>query len=126
VQNNSGLSLKDLGYIVAVAEELNFHRAAERCCVTQSTLSVQLKKCEHYLGLSIFERDKHHVGVTPIGAEVVSYARLALKAAHAIKQLSLRCSAAPSRIANRDSEDQSPPSGRGLRLDLDRSFYEEQ
>lgn len=115
MQNNSGLSLKDLGYIVAVAEELNFHRAAERCCVTQSTLSVQLKKCEHYLGVTIFERDKHHVGVTPIGAEVVSHARLALKAAHAIKQLALRC-AHSSRTTNRDSQDQSPASGHPLDL----------
>ena len=115
MQNSSGLSLRDLGYIVAVADELNFHRAAERCCVTQSTLSVQLKKCERYLGVTIFERDKHHVDVTAIGAQVISYARLALKAAYAIKLLAVRASVTyRSAPASADLEDQSRASRRGL------------
>jgi LysR family hydrogen peroxide-inducible transcriptional activator len=115
MQLNSGLSLRDLGYIVAVADERNFHRAAERCCVTQSTLSVQLKKCEGYLGITLFERDKHHVDVTPVGARVVSYARLALEAASAIKQLAGQDSGTyRSTLAGADLEDQSPRSARGL------------
>jgi DNA-binding transcriptional LysR family regulator len=70
---------------------------------------VQLKKCERYLGVTIFERDRHHVDVTPIGAQVISYARVALKAADAIK-IAVRASVAyPSARASADLEDQSPP-----------------
>jgi LysR family hydrogen peroxide-inducible transcriptional activator len=97
MENNRGLSLRDLRYIVAVADELNFHRAAERCCVTQSTLSIQVRKCERYLGIGIFDRDRHHVNVTLIGAQVVRQARLTLEAADAIKQLVL--TGEPSSVA---------------------------
>ena len=49
------MSIRDLRYIVALAETLSFHRAAERCCVTQSTISTQLKKTEDYLGVVVFD-----------------------------------------------------------------------
>jgi LysR family hydrogen peroxide-inducible transcriptional activator len=87
VNSYRGLSLRDFAYIVAIAEELNFHKAAERCYVTQPTLSIQVRKCERYLGLDIFNRDKHRVSITPIGTQVISHARLALEAADAIKRL---------------------------------------
>ncbi|WLQ15130.1 LysR family transcriptional regulator [Hahella aquimaris] len=82
------MTLKELAYIVAVAEELHFHRAAERCHVTQSTLSIQLKKCEDYLGVQIFRRNRHLVEITPEGKEIVRLAQKALAAAEQIRSLS--------------------------------------
>jgi len=81
-----GFTFRDLQYIVAVAEELNFHRAARRCCVTQSTLSIQLKKCEQYLGIVLFRRTQHSVALTHEGVEIVAFARVALDAARFIKE----------------------------------------
>ena len=69
------MTLKELAYIVAVAEELHFHRAAERCHVTQSTLSNQLKKCEDYLGVTIFRRNRHQVELTPEGEKIQLFPR---------------------------------------------------
>jgi len=80
-----GFSFRELQYIVAVAEELNFHKAAVRCCVSQSTLSIQLKKCEAYLGVTLFRRTHHSVALTPEGVDVVAFARIALEAALHIK-----------------------------------------
>jgi len=81
-----GFSFRELQYIVAVAEELNFHRAAVRCCVSQSTLSIQIKKCEDYLGVTLFRRTHRSVALTPEGVDVVAFARVALEAALHIKQ----------------------------------------
>ena len=81
-----GFSFRELQYIVTVAEELNFHKAALRCCVTQSTLSIQLKKCEEYLGVELFHRTQHSVALTHEGVEVVAFARVALDAARFIKE----------------------------------------
>ena len=81
-----GFTFRELQYIVAVAEELNFHKAAVRCCVSQSTLSIQLKKCEAYLGVTLFRRTHHSVALTPEGVDVVAYARVALEAAQLIKE----------------------------------------
>jgi LysR family transcriptional regulator, hydrogen peroxide-inducible genes activator len=63
-----GLSLRDLEYVETVAELKHFGRAAERCGVSQPTLSEQVRKLEGYLGVSIFERTKRRVSVTPQGA----------------------------------------------------------
>jgi LysR family hydrogen peroxide-inducible transcriptional activator len=81
-----GFSFRDLQYVVAVAEELNFHKAALRCSVSQSTLSIQLKKCEAYLGAALFLRDQHSVALTPVGVEIVAFARVAIDAAQLIKE----------------------------------------
>src|SRR4030095_10708817 len=81
-----GFTFRELQYIVAVAEELNFHKAALRCCVSQSTLSIQLKKCEAYLGVTLFRRTHHSVALTTDGVEVVAFARVALEAARLIKE----------------------------------------
>src|SRR5687767_11181535 len=72
------LSIRQLQYVVAVADELGFHRAAERCHVSQPTLSAQVAQIERVLGIAIFERDKRRVLVTERGAEIVARARKVL------------------------------------------------
>lgn len=74
------LSLRQLQYVVAVADELGFHRAAERCHVSQPTLSAQVAQIEQVLGVAIFERDKRRVFVTERGEAVVARARRVLLA----------------------------------------------
>lgn len=78
------MNLRQLRYFIAVAETLSFSRAAERCAVTQSTLSIQLRKLEEYLGVTLFERDRSHVALTPHGREVLELARTAVQAADQI------------------------------------------
>ena len=68
-------TLKQLQYLVALSEQLNFTRAAESCFVTQSTLSAGLKELERLLGTQLLERDRQTVLMTPIGAEVAERAR---------------------------------------------------
>lgn len=72
------LSIRQLQYVVAVADELGFHRAAERCHVSQPTLSAQVAQIEQVLGITIFERDKRRVLVTEQGEEIVARARKVL------------------------------------------------
>lgn len=74
------MSIRALRYLIALAECLNFTRAAERCSVTQSTLSIQLRKLEDYLGVALFERDRVHVALTPDGRRVLRLARVAVRA----------------------------------------------
>jgi LysR family hydrogen peroxide-inducible transcriptional activator len=69
------LSIRQLQYVVAVADTLGFHRAAARCRVSQPTLSSQIQKLEDVLGVRIFERDRRRVLVTKAGATVVAHAR---------------------------------------------------
>ncbi|MDE8347024.1 MAG: LysR substrate-binding domain-containing protein [Acidocella sp.] len=64
----SGLSLRDLEYVEAVAELQHFGRAAERCNVSQPALSEQVRKLETHLGVAIFERTKRRVAITTQGA----------------------------------------------------------
>ncbi|HUD26540.1 MAG TPA: hydrogen peroxide-inducible genes activator [Burkholderiaceae bacterium] len=71
----NALSLRQLAYLVALSETLNFTRAAERCFVTQSTLSVGIRELEQTLSVVLFERDRQSVRVTPIGQELVERAR---------------------------------------------------
>lgn len=72
------LSIRQLQYVVAVADELGFHRAAERCHVSQPTLSAQVAQIEEVLGVTLFERDKRRVLVTAQGEEIVARARKVL------------------------------------------------
>ena len=74
-------SLRQLGYLVALAQYLNFTRAAAACFVTQSTLSSGLKELEATLGASLVERDRQTVLMTPLVVEVVERARRLLAAA---------------------------------------------
>jgi len=81
------MTLNELKYIVAVARERHFGRAAEACHISQPTLSVAVKKLEEELGVTLFERRKGEVSVTAIGEQVVSQAQRVLEEAGAIKQL---------------------------------------
>jgi len=72
------LSLRQLEYLIAVAETLGFHKAAVRCHVSQPTLSAQVQLCESVLGVRVFERDRRRVLVTPAGEEIVARARRVL------------------------------------------------
>ena len=64
------IKLKDLKYLVAVADTRHFGRAAARCFVSQPTLSTQLKKLEQYLGLQLIERHPRRVTLTPAGEQI--------------------------------------------------------
>lgn len=81
------MNLRDLKYILALAETRHFGRAAERCFVSQPTLSGQVKKLEDGLGVTIFERTNRAVEITPIGAAIISHARLLMEQADAIEQV---------------------------------------
>jgi LysR family hydrogen peroxide-inducible transcriptional activator len=73
------MTLTELKYIVAVARERHFGRAAEACFVSQPTLSVAIRKLEDELGVVLFERGGTEVGVTPIGLKVVAQAQRVLE-----------------------------------------------
>lgn len=83
------MNLRDLQYIIAVAETRHFGRAADRCYVSQPTLSGQIKKLEEELGVIIFERTNRSVEVTPIGEEIIVHARQMMEQADAIQQLAM-------------------------------------
>ena len=81
------MNLRDLKYIVAVAENHHFGKAAQRCFVSQPTLSGQIRKLEEELGVIIFERSNRSVTVTPTGEEILRHARLMIEQADAIAQV---------------------------------------
>ncbi|TSE26248.1 Hydrogen peroxide-inducible activator [Tepidimonas aquatica] len=84
------MTLTELKYIVAVARERHFGRAAEACFVSQPTLSVAVKKLEEELEVKIFERSAAEVTVTPLGQEIVRQAQVVLEQAAAIKEIAKR------------------------------------
>ncbi len=73
------MNLRDLHYLVAVANLSNFSKAAEHCHISQPTLSNQIKKLEETLDITIFERTNKRVMLTPIGAQIVDSARRILR-----------------------------------------------
>lgn len=81
------MNLKDLEYLVAVDAERHFNRAAERCFVSQPTLSGQLKKLEQELGVMLVERSTRQVVMTEVGIAVAEQARKVLTEAKAIKEI---------------------------------------
>ena len=81
------MTLTELKYIVAVARERHFGRAAEACFVSQPTLSVAIRKLEDELGVTIFERGGSEVGVTVIGRTLVSQAQKVLEESANLKEL---------------------------------------
>ena len=81
------MTLTELKYIIALSQECHFGRAAERCFVSQPTLSVGVKKLESELGIAIFERSKSSVQVTPLGKKIISQAQKVLEEASAIKTI---------------------------------------
>jgi len=84
------MTLNELRYIVAVARECHFGRAAEACFVSQPTLSVAVKKLEEELGVSLFERGTGEVTVTTVGQQIVEQAQRVLEEADGIKHLARR------------------------------------
>lgn len=84
------MTLTELKYIVAVAREKHFGRAAEACFVSQPTLSVAIKKLEDELEVKLFERSANEVTVTPLGEEIVRQAQSVLEQAAAIKEIAKR------------------------------------
>jgi DNA-binding MarR family transcriptional regulator len=84
------MTLTELKYIVAVARERHFGRAAEACFVSQPTLSVAIKKLEEELDVKLFERSASEVSVTPLGEEIVRQAQSVLEQAAAIKEIAKR------------------------------------
>ncbi len=96
-----GITLRQLGFLAALANELNFSRAADSCFVTQPTLSTGLKELEERLGVVLAERTKRSVILTPIGVEIAERARKVLLAAREIEEL---------------AEIQAAPEGGDLRL----------
>lgn len=81
------MNLRDLKYVIAVAESHHFGKAAQRCFVSQPTLSGQIKKLEEELGVVIFERTNRSVEITPIGEAIVDHARRIMEQADVIQQL---------------------------------------
>jgi LysR family hydrogen peroxide-inducible transcriptional activator len=73
------MNLRDLRYLVALADTRHFGKAAERCYVSQPTLSAQIKKLENYLGVQLIERQPRRVALTETGAKIVPLARRMLQ-----------------------------------------------
>ena len=84
------MTLTELKYIVAVARERHFGKAAEACYVSQPTLSVAVKKLEEELDVKLFERSANEVSVTPLGEEIVRQAQSVLEQAANIKEIAKR------------------------------------
>ena len=84
------MTLTELKYIVAVARERHFGKAAEACYVSQPTLSVAVKKLEEELDVKLFERSANEVAVTPLGEEIVRQAQSVLEQAANIKDIAKR------------------------------------
>lgn len=81
------MTLTELRYLVAVARERHFGKAAEACFVSQPTLSVAIKKLENELGITIFERGKTEVGITPIGERIIEQTQRVLEEIAAITHI---------------------------------------
>jgi len=80
------MNLRDLQYLVAVADARHFGRAAEASHVSQPTLSMQLKKLEESLGVRLFERTHKQVMVTGVGEEIVRRARTILRETEGLRE----------------------------------------
>ncbi len=83
------MTLTELRYIVAVARERHFGRAAQACFVSQPTLSVAVKKLEEELGVTLFERGPGEVSVTAVGARVVEQAQRVLEESARLKEIAV-------------------------------------
>ncbi len=95
------MTLNELRFIVAVAQERNFRRAAEKSFISQPALSLAIQKLEEELGLKIFERGKNEVSITPIGMQIVEQAQRVLEEAECIREIAAQGKnqlAAPLRI----------------------------
>lgn len=84
------MNIRDLSYLVALADFRHFSRAAESVHVTQPTLSMQIKKLEDELGVQLVERGHKELMLTPVGLEIVAHARTVLGEARIIKDIARR------------------------------------
>lgn len=87
------MNLRDLSYLLAVAELKNFSQAAEQCAIGQPTLSTQIKKLEDYLGADLFVREKSNVEITEVCQEILPLARRILDDVQSIRQIAAHASA---------------------------------
>ena len=81
------MTLTELRYIVTLAQEQHFGRAAERCFVSQPTLSIAVKKLEEELDVALFERSKSRVKATPLGEQIIAQAQRVLEQTALIKEM---------------------------------------
>lgn len=81
------MNIRDLKYLIALSETRHFGNAAEACHVSQPTLSTQIKKLEHELGITLVERDNKHVILTELGQTVVEHAKDVLASVECIKDI---------------------------------------
>src|SRR5271154_4068518 len=72
------MTITQLEYVVAVSTYKSFVAAAEKCFVTQPTLSMQIQKLEDELGVKIFDRNKHPIAVTDMGELIINQSRITL------------------------------------------------
>lgn len=86
------MNLRDLRYLVALAEALHFGKAAEACHVSQPTLSTQIKKLEDELGVALVERAPRHVMLTPAGRDIAARARRVLAEVDQMRETARRTS----------------------------------
>ena len=116
--NPGRMTLTELKYIVAVARERHFGRAAEACFVSQPTLSVAIRKLEDELGVTLFERGGAEVGVTPIGQRIVAQAQKVLEESASIRRSRARATIRRRAAARgRDPYHRSLPAAAGARAD---------
>lgn len=85
------MSLRQLQYIVALADTLSFYRAADECHVSQPSLSAQIAELEKVLGVRLFERDHRRVALTVAGRDFVERARVVLREADVLMETARRC-----------------------------------
>ncbi len=80
------MNIRDLTYLIAVADLRNFGQAADRCCISQPTLSTQIKKLEDELGIQVFERTNKKVLPTELGEPIIASARRIMREVEHIKE----------------------------------------
>jgi LysR family hydrogen peroxide-inducible transcriptional activator len=90
------MNLRDLQYLVAVAEHRHFGRAADASFVSQPTLSMQLKKLEKELGIQLVERNPRHVLLTEAGRQIVERAKAILAEVDTIRSIARQAADADS------------------------------
>ncbi len=83
------MTLNELKYAIAVAQLRHFGKAAEKCQISQPSLSVAIKKLEQDLGVQIFERKNTEISLTPIGQRIIEQAKVVLEEAKKIRQIPL-------------------------------------
>lgn len=81
------MTITQLEYVVAVATYKSFVAAAEKCFVTQPTLSMQIQKLEEELGIKLFDRNKHPIAITTMGQAIVDQAKIVISECEKINEL---------------------------------------